>query len=41
MIAVWFSNGAPSACALKLTVKRFGPENVRALNNPVAEEAAR
>ena len=38
MIAVWFSNGAPSACALKLTIERFGVENVRALNNPVAEE---
>lgn len=38
MIAVWFSNGAPSACALKLTVEKYGVENVRALNNPVAEE---
>lgn len=38
MIAVWFSNGAPSACALKLTIERFGAGNVRALNNPVAEE---
>jgi len=38
MIAVWFSNGAPSACALKLTIEKFGVENVRALNNPVAEE---
>lgn len=38
MIAVWFSNGAPSACALKLTIERYGRENVRALNNPVAEE---
>lgn len=38
MIAVWFSNGAPSACALKLTVEKYGAENVRALNNPVAEE---
>ena len=38
MIAVWFSNGAPSACALKLAVEQFGAENVRALNNPIAEE---
>ena len=38
MIAVWFSNGAPSACALKLAINRFGSEHVRALNNPVAEE---
>lgn len=38
MIAVWFSHGAPSACALKLTVEKYGVENVRALNNPVAEE---
>lgn len=38
MIAVWFSCGAPSAAALKLTVDKYGRENVRALNNPVAEE---
>jgi len=38
MIAVWFSNGAPSACAAKLTVERFGAANVRVLNNPVLEE---
>lgn len=38
MIAVWFSNGAASAAALKLTLDRFGRENVRAVNNPVAEE---
>lgn len=38
MIAVWFSNGAPSACALKLAVGKYGAENVMALNNPVAEE---
>jgi len=38
MIAVWFSCGAPSACALKLTVEQYGAENVRALNNPIAEE---
>ena len=37
-IAVWFSNGAASAIALKLTVEKYGRENVRAVNNPVAEE---
>ena len=40
MIAVWFSNGAPSACAAYLAIQRFGRENVRVLNNPVAEEDA-
>ena len=38
MIAVWFSNGAASAVALKLTLDKYGRENVRAINNPVAEE---
>lgn len=38
MIAVWFSHGAPSACALKLTIDRYGVENVRAVNNPIVEE---
>lgn len=38
MIAVWFSHGAPSACALKLTIEKYGRENVRAINNPVIEE---
>lgn len=38
IIAVWFSCGAASAAALKLTVGRFGKERVRAVNNPVAEE---
>jgi hypothetical protein len=37
-VAVWFSNGAASAVALKLSVDLFGRENVRAINNPVAEE---
>lgn len=37
-IVVWFSNGAPSACAVKLAVERFGRDAVRAVNNPVAEE---
>lgn len=38
MIAVWFSNGAASAVALKLTLDKYGSESVRAVNNPVAEE---
>lgn len=38
MIAVWFSCGAASAAALKLTIEKYGVENVRALNNPVREE---
>lgn len=38
MIAVWFSCGAASAVALKLTVDKYGAENVRAVNNPVSEE---
>lgn len=38
MIAVWFSNGAASAVALKLTLERHGHAEVRAVNNPVAEE---
>lgn len=37
-IAVWFSCGAASAVALKLTVDKYGSENVRAVNNPVKEE---
>ena len=38
-IAVWFSCGAASAVAAKLTVDRYGSEcNVRIVNNPVAEE---
>lgn len=40
-IAVWFSCGAASAVAAKLTVERFFPlYDVRILNNPVAEEPA-
>ena len=38
IVAVWFSCGAPSACALKLAVEKFGAASVRALNNPVLEE---
>ena len=37
-IAVWFSCGAASAAALKLTVDKYGADNVYAVNNPVAEE---
>ena len=37
-IAVWFSCGAASAAALKLTVDKYGRDCVRAVNNPVAEE---
>ena len=38
MIAVWFSCGAASAAALKLTVDKYGVENVRAVNTPIKEE---
>lgn len=38
MIAVWFSCGAASAAALKLTLERFPGEDVRAVNQPIAEE---
>lgn len=37
-IAVWFSCGAPSACAAKLAVEQFGAGSVRVLNTPVIEE---
>lgn len=40
MIAVWFSNGAASAVALKLALEIYGHAEVRAVNNPVAEEDA-
>ena len=38
MIAVWFSCGAASAAALKLTVEKYGADAVRAVNQPIAEE---
>lgn len=38
MIAVWFSNGAASAVALKLAIEKYDHSEVRAINNPVAEE---
>lgn len=37
-IVVWFSCGAASASALKLTVEKYGIERVRAVYNPVIEE---
>lgn len=37
-VVVWFSCGAASAAAAKLTIDKFGKENVRVVNNPVAEE---
>lgn len=38
-IAVWFSCGAASAVAAKLTLEKYGKShNVRVLNNPIAEE---
>lgn len=40
MIAVWFSCGAASAAALKLTVEKYGAAEVRAVNNPIKEEDA-
>lgn len=42
MIAVWFSCGAASAVAAKLTVDIFKPlgHEVRVVNNPIAEEDA-
>lgn len=38
MIAVWFSCGAASAVAAKITIDKYGKEQVRVINNPVAEE---
>ncbi len=39
VIAVWFSCGAASAVAAKLTLQRYGNmSDVRVVNNPVAEE---
>ena len=37
-IAVWFSCGAASAAALKMTVDKYGKNNVFAVNNPIIEE---
>lgn len=38
MIVVWFSCGAASAAALKLTLDRYPAEEIRAVNQPIAEE---
>ena len=38
LIAVWFSCGAASAAALKLTVDKYGKDVVRAINQPIKEE---
>lgn len=38
MIVCWFSCGAASACAAKLTIEKYGKENVRVVNNPVINE---
>ena len=38
IIAVWFSCGAASAVALKLTVDKYGADRVRAVNNPILNE---
>lgn len=39
MIAVWFSCGAASAVAAKLTLEKYSSEfDIRVINNPVAEE---
>lgn len=39
MIAVWFSCGAASAVAAKLTIERYAAtHDIRVVNNPVAEE---
>lgn len=37
-IAVWFSCGAASAAALKMTLLRYPEADVRAVNQPIAEE---
>ena len=39
-IAVWFSCGAASAVAAKITIEMYGAHRVRILNNPVIEEDA-
>ena len=38
-ITVWFSSGAASAVAAKLTLMKYGHNNnVRIVNNPIKEE---
>ena len=38
LIAVWFSCGAASAAAAKLTIEKYGKHRVRVVNSPVIEE---
>lgn len=38
LIAVWFSCGAASAVAAKLTIDKYGRDRVRIVNSPVIEE---
>ena len=38
VIAVWFSCGAASAVAAKLTIEKYPNNQIRIINNPVAEE---
>lgn len=41
MIVVWFSSGAASAVAAKLTLEKYGDtHDVRVVNNPIKEEHA-
>lgn len=40
MIVCYFSCGAASAIAVKLAINKYGKENVRVVNNPVANEHA-
>ena len=38
-IVVWFSCGATSAVAAKVTIEKYGKDNnVRIVNNPIKEE---
>lgn len=38
LIAVWFSCGAASAAAARLTIDKYGKDRVRVVNSPVVEE---
>ena len=38
MIVCWFSCGAASAVAAKLAIEKYGKDNIRVVNNPVANE---
>lgn len=37
-IVVWFSSGAASAVAAKLTIEKYGKDSVRVVNIPIKEE---